>query len=99
MRAAFSLTYDSDSDRYYHRIFLEFGKAGYFRMLEPVPPKSRWRLVWHDVKKQLHIGLNDDGSIASRRFLTTVQEMLAEHIEKGMVRSDAGSSSDKPIDL
>eukprot|EP00965_Chrysotila_dentata_P088696 2928582-Pleurochrysis_carterae.AAC.1 len=98
MRSTFSMKYDADADRYHHFVVVTLGK-NIIRMLEPVPPKSRWAPVWLRVKQQLKIHVSDDGSVASRGFYTTLVEMIANHAQLGMTEACAGKAAATPLDV
>ena len=87
------LTFDAECDRYFLPIDFQPGGAyarEFCRMLEPVPPRKDWWPVFQDMKKDLHIELNDDGSVATRQLKDLTLEMIAAHREKGMLLDGAG---------
>ena len=98
MRQAFSLTYETEADRYYHNVFLHLELADrrlYVRDLEPVPPRVNWATRFREVKKDLKIEMNPDGTISSLRLTDVVPEMLQQHRALEMMHLDVGVTNGK----
>ena len=64
-------------------------------MLEPLPARSKWWAKFRQVKDQLRIEMNSDGSISSLRLKDVLPDMLRSHRQLGMMAPDVGLGTSK----
>ena len=98
IRAALSLTYDADLDRFYHPIWLEMA-GEYVRIPEPIPSRTSWSQALRELKGELKISLHDDGTVAALRLSQVVREMISDFKQHGMLQPGAGDSAGNPVQV
>eukprot|EP00965_Chrysotila_dentata_P241094 6204087-Pleurochrysis_carterae.AAC.1 len=98
LREQFTLSYNKQSDRYLHPVLHQLGNF-FVRVPEPIPSRVRWSECFRKSKAELHIEMNTDGTIASRKLLNVVPEMIIAHRKHGMMLQEIGSEPSKPVEL
>ena len=98
VRAALSLDYDAEVDRYYHPVWINI-RGESTRLPEPIPSRKVWTAALREMKGDLKISLNEDGTVAALRLSAVVEDMVLTQRQLKMLRPGAGDSPENPVEI
>ena len=69
------------------------------RLPEPIPSRKVWTAALREMKGDLKISLNEDGTVAALRLSAVVEDMVLTQRQLKMLRPGAGDSPENPVEI